>query len=59
MTKDEETVLLIKGAISELPSDEQVKVMACIKDMNELSDKHGAMAFGFAIALAGAVARAP
>lgn len=55
MTRDDETILIIKGAISDLPESEQSKVMACIKDMNELGTKHGDKAFAFAIALAGAV----
>lgn len=55
MTQEDETLLMIKGMIASLPEDEQTKVLACVKDMNTLSEKHGQAAFVMAIALAGAV----
>jgi hypothetical protein len=55
MTKDEETLLMIRGMIASLPTDEQEKVLACVKDMNDLASKHGERAYVMSIALAGAI----
>ena len=53
MTKEEETVLLIKGAISDLPETDRAKVMqyyAAIKGMMAETPLHA----GMAVALIGA-----
>lgn len=55
MTQEDETLLMIRGMIASLPPDEQTKVMDCVKDMNQLAEKHGNGAYVMAIALAGAV----
>lgn len=54
MTREQETLLLIKGAISELEPEQREKVNHCTQTMRELLDSHPDGEALMAIALIGA-----
>lgn len=53
MTQEAETILMIKGAISELPREDQLKVETVLMNINSLIKEYGSFAI-LAIALKGA-----
>jgi hypothetical protein len=57
MTEDEQTLLLIKGSISEMPATQQQVVLACAQDLRDRIKLAGEVEGLMAFALVGAEAQ--
>ncbi len=53
MTPDQQTYLLIKGIVADLPEEDRKKVEAAVADIRQVIVKHGQVAL-LAVALVGA-----